>query len=205
MPGTNKIIRLNLQKTVEELISSGVTTSTAIAAVLKEKGYSVSQPTVSRYLKEQREARKEQTQQIINSHVNETVPADLTALETMETQCLVWAKEDNTAFANRLAVKHIVEAAPRWLELILQLAGEEQGKAIKQIIGQCLSWTADDLRLQTARIAAMRQATQIIEMKLRYVLGETGDGKIFFVDRERGDKLVQNATGGLMVIPGGQS
>ena len=47
---TNKIIKWGLQKTVEELIAAGIRTSTKISEALKAKGYSVSQPTVSRYL-----------------------------------------------------------------------------------------------------------------------------------------------------------
>lgn len=205
MSGTNKIVKWKLQKTVEELITSGVTTSTAIAAALTAQGHKISQPTVSRYLKEERELRKEETQNIVGDHVRENIPADLTALETMEKQCLDWAGEQNASFAQRLAAKHIREAAPQWIDLILRLNGEEKEKhaAIKSIISQCLSWTADDIKLQSARILAMRQATSIIEMKLRYSIGENNDGKIFFLDSGNGDKLAKDDTGNLMVIRGG--
>jgi len=207
MPGTNKIVKWNLQKTVEELISSGTAkTSVAIAAALTEKGFKISQPTVSRYLKEEKESRKEETKKIVGDHVRATVPADLTALETMESKCLEWAGEENPAMANRLASKHIEEFADEWANLIIKLQGVDRKKAVKEIIAQCLTWTADDIKIQAARITAMRQATSIIEMKLRYAIGEDNDGKIFFLDSEHGDQLVKDdQSGRFMVIPGGQS
>lgn len=204
----NKISRLKLEATIEELIKDGVTTSVGIAAALKGKGHNVSQPTVSRYLKAVQQARQEEAQQIVNRHVQEKLPSDLTALETMEKQCLDWAGENNNVFAHRLAERHIVEAAPTWAEQIIRLANaepKEKKLAIKAIISQCLSWIADDLEMQKARLAAMRQASNIIEMKLKFALGNKDEGGIFIVDRSRGDQLVRNEeTGGLMVIPGGQ-
>ena len=72
-------------------------------------------------------------------------------------------------------------------------------------MAQCLLWIADDLEMQKARLSAMRQAANIIEMKLKFALGSKEEGGIFIVDRSRGDQLVQDEkTGGLMVIPGGQ-
>jgi len=204
----NKINRLKLEATVEDLIQNGITTSVGIAAALKEQGHNISQPTVSRYLRAVQQARQEEAQEIVNRHVQEKLPTDLTALETMEKQCLDWAAEQNDAFAHRLAERHIVEAAPAWAERIIQLAAadpKEKILALKAIMAQSLLWIADDLELQKARIAAMRQAANIIEMKLKFALGNKDEGGIFIVDRSRGDQLVQNEqTGGLMVIPGGQ-
>lgn len=203
MAGTNKIIKLGLQKIVEDMLANGITTSTAIAAALNAQGYSVSQPTVSRYFKEEKEARKAKTQQIVEDHVRTKVPADLDALEKMEAQCLEWASENNDAFACRQANQYIEAAARQWIDLILRLDGDDRQKAVRLIIQQCMAWTADDIKLQAARIAAMRQASSIIEMKLRFTMGENRDGGIFFLDSDRGDQLVKNNDGRLMVIPGG--
>ncbi|HPD57825.1 MAG TPA: hypothetical protein PKW17_11340 [Smithellaceae bacterium] len=204
----NKITRLKLEATIEELIVNGITTSVGISAALKEKGYNVSQPTVSRYLHTVQQARQEEAQQIVNRHVQEKLPSDLTALETMEKQCLDWAGENNDVFAHRLAERHIVEAAPAWAEQIIRLAGGEPKEkilALKAITTQCLSWIADDLEMQKARLAAMRQAANIIEMKVKFALGNKDEGGIYIVDRSRGDQLVKDEqSGGLMVIPGGQ-
>ena len=204
----NKISRLKLEGIIEDLIKDGITTSVGISAALKDKGHDVSQPTVSRYLKTVQQARQEEAQQIVNRHVQEKLPSDLTALEIMEKQCLDWAAENNDVFAHRLAERHIVEAAPAWAEQIIRLAaGEPKEKitALKVIMTQCLLWISDELEMQKARLAAMRQAENIIEMKLKFALGSKEEGGIFIVDRSKGDQLVKNEkTGGLMVIPGGQ-
>ena len=80
------------------------------------------------------------------------------------------------------------------------LPGDEKARnrAIKEIMGQCLSWMADDIKLQTARISAMRQASSIIEMKLRYTLGDSNDGKIIFVDSSRGDQVTKDEQTGAL-------
>jgi len=207
MPG-NKISRLKLEATIEELIKAGITTSVGIAAALQERGHQVSQPTVSRYLKTVQQARQEEAQQIVNRHVQEKLPSDLTALETMEKQCLDWSKENNQAFAHRLAEQKIEEAAPAWAELIAGVASgepKEKNAALHDIVKQCLTWISDDLKMQTARLAAMRQAANIIEMKLKFTLGNKEEGGIYFVNPSSGDVLTRDEkTGRLTVIPGGQ-
>jgi DNA-binding transcriptional ArsR family regulator len=201
----DKITTLKLEKPIEEFISQGITSSTVISDELKKLGYNISQPTVSRYLKRLQAARKEETKSIMEDHINKQLPADLTALETMEAKCLEWAQESNEKFAHRLAEEHILATAEEWFELITTLATAEQkekNKALKTIMSQCFRWMADDLKLQTARLAAMGRASSIIDMKLRYALGEGHDGKIIFVDSARGETLVNN-NGRFMVIPGG--
>ena len=56
---------------------------------------------------------------------------------------------------------------------------KERILALEAIAGQCLSWIADDLKLQNARLAAMKQAAWIINMKLSYALGDNKDGAIY--------------------------
>jgi len=204
----NKISRLKLEGTIEDLIKDGITTSVGIAAHLREAGHHVSQPTVSRYLKSVQQARQEEAQQIVNRHVQKKLPSDLTALETMEKQCLDWAAENNDVFAHRLAARHISDAAENWLEQLAQLNTpdpKEKNAALKTIMAQCLGWIADDLEMQKARLAAMRQATNIIEMKLKFALGNREEGGIYFVNPDNGDRLERDEqTGRLTVIPGGQ-
>lgn len=202
---TNKIIALGLQKTVEELISAGIRTSTKISEALKARNYPVSQSTVSRYLASVEEERKADTQSIVSDHVRAKVPEDLTALEAMEAQCLSWAGENTESFAHRLAGKHILDAAQSWVEQLNSLTcldAKARNKALESIIEQCLGWIADDLKLQNARLAAMKQAASIINMKLSYALGENKDGAIYFL--EKGDKVQRDEeTGRVMVFPGG--
>lgn len=210
MAKVNKIKSLGLESRVEELISSGVTTTSGISAALKGAGYDVSQPTVSRYLKEVRETRQEETRKIVQDHVQKTVPTDLRALEGMEAQCLVWADEDVEAFANRLAEGHISESLGEWVEMIREAdaSRDEDARraAVKSIIRKCLSWVTDDRSLQKSRIMAMRMATNIIDLKLRYsgIIEGSNEGGIFFVNPETGDRLVRDErTDRLMVIKGG--
>lgn len=205
---TNKIVRKKLEKTVEDLIAAGISTSSAIADALKAQGHSVSQPTVSRYLRTLEEQRRDETIKLVSDHVQKNVPADLTALETMEAQCLDWAGEKQDAFAHRLAAKHIQEAAQEWSDAILQLTDADpkaRAEALEVIAGQCLLWIADDLKLQSARIAAMKQAAAIIQLKLHFALGDKSEGNIYFLDAERGDRIERDdQTGRVMVFPGGK-
>jgi hypothetical protein len=45
-------------------------------------------------------------------------------------------------------------------------------------MADCLGWIADDLSLQKARLAAMRMASQIIDLKLKHAIGDSGGSNI---------------------------
>ena len=209
-----KIEKLGLVTRIEELIAGGTTSSEAISEALKAEGHAISQPTVARYLKRTREERREATQKIISDHVQETVPADLDALEQMEKHCLAWAKEENTEFAHRLAGRHIAEHLTSWLDRILSINPasyidpEERDKArrdaVREIMSDCLSWIGDEFAIQRARLLAMRQAQGIIDLKLRYagIIDSTKEGNIFILGNE--DRLEKDAKSGrFLVIKGG--
>jgi len=209
-----KIEKLGLVKRIEELIAGGTTSSEAISSALKAEGHAVSQPTVARYLKRTREERREETQKIISDHIQETVPADLDALEEMEAQCLAWAKEENTEFAHRLAGRHIAENLPAWLARILSInplshvdpkeLDKARRAAVGEIMSDCLSWIADEFAIQKARLSAMRQAQGIIDLKLRYagIIDTTKEGNIFILGNE--DRLAKDPQSGrFVVIKGG--
>jgi len=210
MAGPGKIAALGLAPRIEELISSGVTTSSAIAEALQKDGHRISQPTVSRYLKEERETRREETRKIVQDHVQKTVPTDLQALEDMEAQCLAWAAEDTAEFSHRLARQHISAHVNGWADKIREAASsitDDKLKIVKEIMTQVVIWITDDLALQKSRIFAMRMASNIIDLKLRYsgVIDGANEGGIYFVNPEKGDRLVQDEkTQRFMVIKGGQ-
>jgi hypothetical protein len=89
----------------------------------------------------------------------------------MEAQCWTGPAKKQDAFAHRLAAKHIQAAAQEWSDAILQLTDADpkaRAEALEVIAGQCLVWIADDLKLQSARIAAMKQAAAIIQLKLHF-------------------------------------
>jgi predicted transcriptional regulator len=211
-----KIEKLGLVKRIEELIMAGTNSSEGIAAALKAEGYAISQPTISRYLKRTREERREETQKIISDHVQATVPADLTALETMEAQCLAWAQEENDSFAHRLAGRNIAQNLTAWLDRILTInpashtdpeeLDKARRQAVKEIMGDCLLWIADEFSIQKARLSAMRQAAGIIDLKLRYagLIDVTKEGNVFILGSE--DRLEKDPqTGRFLVIKGGTS
>ncbi len=210
----SKIEKLGLVKRIEELISAGVTTSQAISEALKKEGKNISQPSVSRYLKTLRDTRLDETKKILQDHVQKTVPADLTAIETMEAQCLRWAEEDNQAFAHRIAAKNIDENLNKWSALIRDIeqhpitdaAAKERQKTLREIMEQCLLFIADDLALQRSRIAAMKMARDFIDTKLKYagLIDSEQEGNVFIVGKE--DRLEQDQeTGRFIVHKGGRN
>ncbi|MEN6421310.1 MAG: hypothetical protein ABFD76_05125 [Smithella sp.] len=202
-----KIESLGLQNEIEKLIESGTTTSSGIFTALSAQGFKISQPTVYRYLKAIKKERQAETASILSDHISKNLPTDLNAIEAMEAQCLEWTKEDNDKFAHRLAVKHVLNDAPQWISIILNLNDADpkvKNQAVKDIMKKCLRYFADDFKLQSYRLAAMKQATSIIDMKLRYAMGESQDGKIIFLNN--GEKVERDKdTGKLVVIPGGQN
>jgi DNA-binding transcriptional ArsR family regulator len=212
---TGKIEKLGLVKRIEELISAGTCSSEAISNALKVEGFNVSQPTVSRYLKRTRDERQEETQKIISDHVQTHVPADLTALEAMEAQCLTWAHEDNDAFAHRLAGRHIAARLSDWVGIILaanpaahtnpESLDNARHLAVKEIMAQCIGFVSDDFAIQRARLMAMQRATGIIEMKLRYagIIDSAKEGNVFILGSD--DRLEKDdASGRFLVIKGGR-
>ncbi len=203
---TSKIDRAALAPIILQLRSEGITSSMAISKALKEKGYSISQPTVARWLKANADTGREETRKIVQDHIKATVPADLDALEEMEAACLAWSRETEKEFSARLSHQYISESFSTWRDTILSTDPEDMAEAVSEIIRQCLQWIAADGNIQKRRLAAMKQATSIIELKLRYsgIIDAAGSGNILMVDSRR-DKVVQDEhTGRLMVIKGGK-
>jgi len=209
-----KIEKLGLVKRIEDLIAQGTGSSEAISTALKNEGFNVSQPTISRYLKRTREERREETQKILSDHVQAHVPGDLTALEEMEAQCLTWAHEDNDAFAHRLAGRNIAARLDEWVGIILSANPVEHNDpesldnarhlAVKAIMTQCIGFVSDDFAIQRARLLAMQRATGIIEMKLRYagIIDSSKEGNVFILGSD--DRLQKDdASGRFLVIKGG--
>jgi predicted transcriptional regulator len=116
----NKIAYLNLEPVIMQLQGDGVKRSKDIAAHLRQMGHSISQPTVSRWLKEQRETKIEETQKLVRDHVQKVIPVDLDALEEMELQCLTLAREEKGDFSHRLAWQNIEKNLDVWLDIFNQ-------------------------------------------------------------------------------------
>jgi len=170
MARINKIDQFNLGPRVMALVEDGQTTS-QIAVQLTLEGFAMSQPTVSRWLKVQREKNADNATRVFADHVDKELPKDLEALESIEVQCLEWAKETIAHKVERLATwRRVFDALPDWSQKIENLPNDE--KAVKtlslSIVKQVLLWVVDDFDNQKKRIMAMRQAHAVIETKLRF-------------------------------------
>jgi len=100
MAAVNKIEKYRLEERVLALSAEGLTTAQIaerVSADLAEAGIqdSISQPTVSRFLKSVRQERSEATRQRVQDHIKEVVPADLEALEEVEGWMLSQFRNDH--------------------------------------------------------------------------------------------------------------
>lgn len=83
----SKIERYGLQEKILHLSAQPGMTTHKIAEILTEEldgNDSISQPTVSRWLKDVREDRNEQTRIIVQDYLKKNIPKDLDALEEVE-------------------------------------------------------------------------------------------------------------------------
>jgi arginine repressor len=170
------------------LMAAGTVTSQDIADRLTAEGFIISQPTVSRWLKEYREQQKSETQKLVSDHVKTVIPADLTALEEMELQCIERARETKGDFAHRLAALYINEQLDTWRTIFRELETDiaadpahkaiEYIQAVKSIMAQCIIMMSNDLALEKMRGNARRTAALIIDLKLKHTLGDSGGSNI---------------------------
>ncbi len=212
MARVSKIDQFSLDRRVLDLIKQGKK-SPEIAAILTAEGVEISQPTVSRWLKKQRDSNQGKIQDIIQDHVEKTVPADLDALELMEQQCLDWAQEGVAKKAERIGTwLRVKEALPEWRKQILDSPGleeKEQNLLCRSLVAQCLSWAITDAQSQKQRLAAMKMAESIISTKLRFagVIEDTETGRIYIQgygsNNEPDDSGPKEKKGGLFSITGG--
>lgn len=195
MPKVGKIEKHELGPRIISLLTEQAKGSKEIAEILTKEGFKLSQPTVSRWIKKQRENHQDEVHDIIHKHVTKVLPNDLQALEDMETQCLAWAQEGPDTKAERIGLWEKVNASFReWQGLLLSISLEVSEKDLKKtmdpIIKQCLNWILEDINIQKERIAAMRMGSSIIDIKLKYsaILEGVKAGSIFIRPAESGDE-----------------
>ena len=166
---TSKITKHNLGPRILRLLTEEGKNSVEIAKILTDEGFSISQPTVSRWISKERETHKDEVRDIIHEHVSKVVPDDLKALETMEKQCLVWAKEDPDTRSERISAwEKIKESFETIRKAILSANDETKNDTMEVFYKRCLNWIIEDLNNQKERLAAMREARSIIDTKLKY-------------------------------------
>lgn len=199
----SKIDRLGLGDRVQELLKDGVTVGRKIGRILRDDGHDISDSAVNRYLAGIRDKINGDAYKIIQEHVDETLPQDLDALETMESQCLSWAGEDPVDYTDRLAgaAMAIEGEAYAWLDMFSRVLDAQKSSddsddsdnpdspdlsgLVKGIIKRCLGYVQKDSRLQAKRIQAMATAIKIIDLKLSKagLLDDDSKGRIYIMDR----------------------
>jgi len=103
----------------------------------------------------------------------------------MEGQCLEWAEEGIEDQAERIMVwERVFTALDSWVEQVKAAAfqGEKEKKALARgFVEQCLKWVIEDRGNQRERLAAMRMAANIVEIKLRFsgVIDGAASGNIY--------------------------
>ena len=172
MAKIGKIEKHNLGPRILEMLTQEGFNSVQIAARLTKDGFKLSQPTVSRWIKENREQQQNHAKDLIRKHVDREIPKDLNALEDMELHTLAWASEEPETKAERISTwERVLERLDMWADEITQAALRDmKGKkeVVKAFVGQCLTWLMEEHGNQEKRLAAMRMATNIIEVKLRH-------------------------------------
>ena len=191
-----KIEKWGLAPQVLDLLSRGITSPAAIADALngfmlghdEHKGRSVTRTAVTRFIEAKKPEIKKAATAIFTDHVKNVVPNDLSALEEFEGLCLEWVREsvENRHARIAEAVARIDDEVERWSALLEQARDpEEKATALRGIVSRCLKYLSGDDDEQKRRLAAMRQATQIIDLKLTKaaMLEDTDKGRIIIVDR----------------------
>lgn len=191
-----KIEKWGLAPKVLELLSKGITSPSAIAEALNEfmlgsdehRGRSVTRTAVTRFIDAKKPEIKKAATEIFTDHVKTVVPNDLSALEEFEALCLGWVREsvENRHARITQAVVKIDGEVDKWAKLLDEARDPEaRENAVKGIVGRCLKYLSGDDDEQKRRLAAMRQATQIIDLKLTKaaMLEDTDKGRIIIIDR----------------------
>jgi len=153
MPAPNKIEKYEFQDEILKLSAQPGMTTHRIAEILTEKlegRDTISQPTVSRWLKGERELRGEQTRAIVQDHIKEAVPEDLKALEEIEAWLLGIYRNQMELVKARSP--ELLDDDPELKALTEKLQGDGN---------------EDGYSLDT-RINAAMKAVKIIELKLKY-------------------------------------
>jgi hypothetical protein len=184
MARAGKIEQHNLGQLVVDSLAEGLN-SYDIAAKISAMGVPVSQATVARWIKDNREKNQSKASALFSEHVERELPKDLDALESMEALCLAWAKEDQADKVERIvAWRRVDEALDELLRMIREAESANDDKqrraALKRVVARVLGWVLDDVKDQSQRLASMKMATGIIETKLRNtgLLGDNDKGRI---------------------------
>jgi len=191
-----KIEQMGLSGRIQELVTEGLSARRIAAQVkIENPDADVSESAIARYVSKARNAATDEAFKTIRDHVDRVVPEDLKALEEMEAQCLVWAREAGKDRVDRMAeaAVAITGKVPLWRWMLVSdtyFTGKDEDidVLVRRIIRECLVYMAREDRLQLQRDKAMNTAIKIIDLKLRQagLLDDEGKSPIYIVDRTGG-------------------
>jgi len=158
-------------------------TDAEIARTLKAEGYEISQPTLSRWLKEHRHDATDEVQQILHDHNVKELPKDLEALEEIQRRTRDWANEGPRKIAENITLQdRLLKTLPGWQKKI-DLAVDEKARAklVKAMIKQCLVLIQEYFDFRKTLLVFMKASQGVIETKLRFsgVIEATERGNIY--------------------------
>ena len=185
----SKIDKHELGPEVIDLSFNQGKSDTDIARILTEKGFAISQSTVSRWLEKKREEHGPKVQEILDKHAEEQAPKDLDAIETMQALAYTWANEEPDTTVDRITAQaRVLDALPEWREKIMHAEGEKaQAACMEAIVKDAAGWVVDDFNTRRARCGYIKTARELIEVKLRYsgAIENEERGKIVIKTRPR--------------------
>jgi len=184
-----KIDKHKLGPRIIALMTTESLNETQVAERLTAEGFAITQPTVSRWLKENRESSGERAHKIFLDHVEQELPKDLTALENLETLCLSWSQEEVAEKVERILTwRRVLDNLDSMAQTILAAGADPKERivAAKSIVKRCLHWIFEDDNNQKQRLLSIKQAVSIIETKLRFagVIDSDKDGNIIIRGRD---------------------
>lgn len=127
MPAANKIEKYRLEGRILALSGQGLTTHEVAEAVtrdLNEKAINdkISAASIARFLRTVREERSAQTRELVREHIKATVPADLDALQEIESYFLTEFRNDDRDLRTRgdcgMKVVRIIETKLKFAGLL---------------------------------------------------------------------------------------
>lgn len=127
MPAANKVEKYRLEGRILALSGQGLTTHEVAEAVtrdLNEKAINdkISAASIARFLRTVREERSAQTRELVREHIKATVPADLDALQEIESYFLTEFRNDDRDLRTRgdcgMKVVRIIETKLKFAGLL---------------------------------------------------------------------------------------
>jgi len=188
-----KIEKYGLGGRVVELAFKERQTDTAIARILtEESGVSISQPTVTRWLQEKREATADDVRTLLVDHTHKELPKDLDALEEMQLRLMTWAKERPEETHERVRKEIPDEDLIAFAETVQALppVDQERGRAldlVRAFMRRVSDAAVGVYKNRQARTDYMDSARKIITSKLQYAgaMEATTAGNIIIKTHDR--------------------